>query len=117
METRKEKVEKARMAVYEMMDWDKTPQGAKYWSDVISSLDEITEELDSAKKQEKLDQEDMDRILEALDLIRESFVWSNSPQGHDYWSDVADNLAQIVKDQKKNNKKKDHCDCGYCEDD
>jgi hypothetical protein len=113
MTTKKDDIKKIRDLIFDSIHWSETPQGGEYWATVYENLEKL-EKIPA--KQEKLGQEEIDGIKEACDLIQESFIWRNTPQGHDYWSDVWDNLDKIVKDQEKNNKKKDHCDCGFCED-
>lgn len=90
-------------------DWEDTPQGHNYWSDIdhkghtdtskriiqkmINQQEaemagaEVTEDIDiSVIDLEELD--DLKKGLENHDVIHEAFCWCDTPQKHDYWSEI-----------------------------
>jgi hypothetical protein len=38
-----------------------------------------------------------DKVQVAITLISESFDWTRSPQGHDYWYETVRNLREIMQ--------------------
>ena len=40
---------------------------------------------------------DPEQILACIDKLEGAFIWSTSPQGHRYWSEIRDELRELVE--------------------
>lgn len=108
----KDRLIKAALILKQSFLWLNTPQGYGYWEEVMENLcDMLSIKNDDIGNIRINDWSVCGKISEAF---IQSMVWSETPQGIDYWSEAAANLERMpgyqqwLRENSKKNSYKDY---------
>lgn len=106
MDVVRDRLDRAVYCIRNSFVWRNSPQGFDYWIEVYEALVKIgaIRKLQDRKIGNNIYE---DLVREAIGCLGTAFIWSESPQGKDYWQEVVDNLNAMIGEEESNSVSQD----------